>query len=715
MLVSKLLASFFVLLAVLADDDTGLQIYKKTELGVMACESLLGKTALYFKKKDKVGYCNVKNQPALGAMAHCLKEIPNPGSIDYFLKECKKFNLTEEKFLAAFDNATNYLVTNTSLDPTFNLTKIYNKPVLIPKKKILNGYKSAQYRFLNFNWSTWFGTALVAYWFFIVFVAGACNLAYFLFPKFVHSITSKPVNAFRKYISLPATFKKDHVHHKSYLYIFQFLIPTRLESILIFGWFIMALAFNIAHIDYTDGDLYWPKSKSANVGRKIADRSGMLALFLMPQVILFSGRNNFLQWISGWSYSRFSLLHRWCSRIMTIISFLHGVGMKYNGMGIGKWYSRNDEPYVRWGFVALAAACVLCFQSLLVFRRSNYELFLLFHILLAVFFVVGVWRHAGSSDLGYIQWSYASVAIWGFDRVVRLARLASFGVKPASVQLIADETLRVEIQRPKYWKPYPGCHAFIHFLRPTCFWQSHPFTIIDSVDKENTITFYLKVKGGITHGLYQYLSKQPDNKAVIKVMVEGPYGNRSPIRNYPTSVFIAGGNGIPGLYSQVQDITKSQGQQRVKLYWIIRHYKTIEWFYPELLKLESTNVETVIYVTQPHVGLDGPIGGFATGPIDESADVDADDSEKKPDSTSDDDDLPEDHISSLKNQLSSIEFREGRPEIETLIKTEIAEANGAIGFVTCAHANLVDEARRTVANNLSTEKRVDLFEQIQSW
>lgn len=73
-------------------------------------------------------------------------------------------------------------------------------------------------------------------------------------------------------------------------------------------------------------------------------------------------------------------------------------------------------------------------------------------------------------------------------------QIVLFGIKTAKVQLIANETLRVSVSRPSWWKPFPGCHAFIYFMRPSCFWQSHPFTIVDSALEANTITFTSKLK-----------------------------------------------------------------------------------------------------------------------------------------------------------------------------------------------------------------------------
>ena len=42
-----------------------------------------------------------------------------------------------------------------------------------------------------------------------------------------------------------------------------------------------------------------------------------------------------------------------------MMSIAHGVGMTYNGKGIGKYYTRNAKPYVRWGYVALVAMSIM--------------------------------------------------------------------------------------------------------------------------------------------------------------------------------------------------------------------------------------------------------------------------------------------------------------------------------------------------------------------
>ncbi|KAK6462664.1 ferric reductase [Scheffersomyces coipomensis] len=686
-----------------ASDD--FEIFHESTFPNLACTALIGKMATFFTKGGS--YCDVKLQQALGTYTHCLETIPDPNARKNFLISCAAYNLTEEQYLDSYNNATKYLL-NTTADPTFNATKISYLPVLLPKKRVIGAWKSERGRYYNYNYAFYYGVTLFSYWYLILFMAGICNLAYFVCPNFIkQKLTGPAANKFRQLFTLPALGSKSHAHHTVAFKFFVYFVPTRLESVLVGIWIILAIVFNCISFTHDSPNIIWPQ-KPTEMGRKIADRSGQICLWLLPNLILFSGRNNVMQWISGWNYSRFILIHKWNARMATLMGILHAIGMTYNGKGLGKYEMRNKQPYVRWGYVSLIAMCLLSFHSMLVFRKSRYELFILIHIILAIFFIAGGWIH--TSNDGFQQWYYAATAIWGFDRLVRLIRLFSFGVRTAEVQLIANETLRVKVPRPAHWKPFPGCHAFIHFLRPTCFWQSHPFTIVDSVVEDNTINFYIKVKGGITHGLYQYLSKQPNNKALIKVSIEGPYGQKISINKYENTVFIAGGNGIPGLYYEATDIAKTIGDKtRIKLYWVIRHYRSIEWFYPELLRLKNTNIEPIIYITQPHVGLVEPI--FSHG--NESEEEEEEEQQEKKSDTVEE---STDYIGKLKNKLNFIEFREGKPDFYTIVGEEIKETNGPIAFASCAHGSMVDDTRKGVVDHINNTKyRVELFEQQQTW
>lgn len=110
-------------------------IYHYSEFSVQACSGYLGKLVTLFNSTtDKAGFCNVKNQPALGTMAECIELMPREDARAEFLKLCKKYNLTEEAYLAALQNATEFGFYNTSADKDFNKKKVFNKPILLTKR-----------------------------------------------------------------------------------------------------------------------------------------------------------------------------------------------------------------------------------------------------------------------------------------------------------------------------------------------------------------------------------------------------------------------------------------------------------------------------------------------------------------------------------------------------------------------------------------------------
>ncbi|CAH2356075.1 ferric/cupric reductase transmembrane component 2 [[Candida] railenensis] len=689
-------------------------VHHLDQLGYKACKDIIEKNAILFDKKDKQQFCNVKNQPALGTMAHCIIQGYNETKLakpvmNYFINSCKKYNLTAEKVNAAYLNASDYLVDVSEVE-NFDKKSLFSYPLKLKTKKIKKAYESNYTRYININYATWFSTALLSYWFFVIFLAGTCNLAYFICPVIINKLfNGKFSKAFRRYISLPALLGKTHAAPVTIFDRFIWLLPTRLESIVVMAWYVLAIAFNISHVDHTADNFIW-NSKQAEMGRKVADRSGIICTFLIPPTILFAGRNNFLQWISGWQFSRMVIFHKWSARAMFLTGVVHTVAMSFSGVALGKFVSRNKKPYVIWGYVAIVAGLILMFQSFAMIRRKYYEVFIGTHILFAIIFVMGAWIH--TKDEGYENFFFAAAAVWGLDRALRFGRLFAFGVQTASVELVAGETLRVTVPRPKYWKPFPGCHAFVHFFKPTCFWQSHPFTIVDSVTEANSITFYMKIKGGMTHSLCRFVAQQPNKTTNIKVSVEGPYGTRLPLDRFKNAIFFAGGNGIPGLYSEAVHLANN-GKSNVKLYWIIRNWISIEWFYTELKKLENTRVQPIIYITQPQVE------SFSSTTIDSEEDSEKGGSENDVNKISIEGSTTDfDHscFSKLRTDLSFIKFCEGRPNIEEIVLQELVEAEGSTGIAACAHGSMLDDLRVAIINNLDTSKdRVEYYEELQQW
>lgn len=653
--------------------------------------------------------CLCANKNALATYAGCLAfdNRNTTTAVNYMMNYCEENgNVTVEKDW--YEKSYQYFLSNAKTEkeiPNFNKTIPIDVPFKLDEAE-MKLYERAYKQFLgNYDDSLYYGAGILGYWLLIMCIGAIVNWGKVMFPSLTKKLTSKPINLWRQYVSMPATFRKKKAEELRIFKFFDSLIPSRFESIVIFLFYIVVLMIHAMNMHYVDGDPVFENNKYNSQARNVADRTGITGTIMMPLVFLFSSRNNFLQWLTGWNYNTFVTYHRHIARVMFILIALHSILFT---VLLRDDMSEFSETYMIWGVLATVSGGIILFQAMLFFRRRWYEIFLLIHILFAALYVAGTWIHV--DELGYVWFVYPAVAVWCADRVVRIARLVIFGFPKARVSLLADDTIKVEIPKPSYWKTIPGGHAFIHFLKPTYFWQSHPFTFVES-PADTHIILYCKVKGGITHSLYQLLVRSPGQAITMRVGVEGPYGEPTPARYADTAVFIAGGNGIPGIYSEVMDMTRrmpNETKNAMKLYWIIRDYKSLEWFNDELTLLGNTNIETTIYVTKPD------LSNLLTGDG-------SDDTSSKKESDSQDMNLESKEslqgVDLVKSRFSHITFKEGRPSIEDIVDLEIKESNGSVAFVACGHPAMVDETRYFCSRNVDNpqKKRVDFYEQVQVW
>jgi predicted ferric reductase len=238
-----------------------------------------------------------------------------------------------------------------------------------------------------------------------------------------------------------------------------------------------------------------------------------------------------------------------------------------------------------------------------VFRNSSYEIFLITHIILAVFVMAGTWYHLVyrfEDRWGYKYWLYICFAFWAFDRVVRIGRMLKNGMRKASFRPVGDEILRVDIEGVK-WNSAPGQHAYIFFpaLRKFTPWENHPFSVIPtnylrpvkslptsestgsdtpmnekdleeltptssttleySMTPTSGLTFFIKKNNGLTKHLWS-------NSLTTTTLVEGPYGgsSRNPILLCDRLILVAGGIGITAI------LPFAHAHPNVKVYWSMR-------------------------------------------------------------------------------------------------------------------------------------------------
>lgn len=341
----------------------------------------------------------------------------------------------------------------------------------------------------------------------------------------------------------------------------------------------------------------WFATQWNEISAYVLYRTGTLGFMLLPVLFLFASRNNVLLWLSNWSHSTFLLLHRWVARVFTLYVVVHSI------IGLQIYATNASTTWWVWGAVATMATVISVLFSGLYVRKGQYELFLIFHILLALFIVVGCWYHVTlwygamgivwpDASWGYELWIYLGIAVWFFDRLLRVGRILKSGILHSKVSDLGGGYVRVDVPRVR-WGPEPGKHVYAHFptLNPLRPWENHPFSVIPThmlrkprsgertpswskdeekqlaVPQAKTVPIHDITSAGITllikkeSGMTKYLKTRNS----ILTLLDGPYANNTTkeILRCDRVLLIAGGIGITGV------LPWAHSHWNVKLAWSV--------------------------------------------------------------------------------------------------------------------------------------------------
>ncbi|KAI3547549.1 ferric reductase transmembrane component 4 [Colletotrichum filicis] len=257
------------------------------------------------------------------------------------------------------------------------------------------------------------------------------------------------------------------------------IMPTRGQAILIFYMVAVNVVLSGVGYDSAQPNAWWVNNKDQELLTSFSNRMGVLSFANLPLLILYAGRNNFLYWVTDWTQSTFMLLHRWTAYFCTLQACLHSAAWLQIYVSMGQHDIEAKLPYWVWGIIGTLAMSILLPASVIPFRAKLYELFLAVHIVLAVFAVVGSYLHIVyrfQDQWGYEIWMYICFAVWGFDRVARVIRMARNGLMWADITIIDEEYMQLDIDGA-----VGSGHAYLYF--PTLTWrpwESHPFSILAS-------------------------------------------------------------------------------------------------------------------------------------------------------------------------------------------------------------------------------------------
>lgn len=476
-------------------------------------------------------------------------------------------------------------------------------------------------------------------------------------------------------------------------YCFMSLIPTRLESLILAVY----CAFHAVFLFKVNIDHRQLLSNYKNqIIIFLSDRAGILAFAHFPLIILFSGRNQMIQSLTGIKYSTFIVFHKWLGRVMLADAILHALGYTYHSYLSHYWMHVKHNYVWHYGRVAVVLASTLTFFSFFFFRFYCYEFFLIGHIILAMMFFYACLKHC--TNLGWTEWIIIAIIFWSADRLIRIMKIALFGFPEARLELHGRSLIKIRIPKTtKHWKAQPGQYIHLQFMKPTLFWQSHPFSVMDSLVENNELTVVMTVKKGITSKLSNFLAAGNDSK--LRVAVEGPYGHTICTKAFQSILFLAAGAGVPGPLSMALKAAKvEEGKGKFMTFvWTLRDLSLLQVFEKELKLLEDSSIDVQLYFT-------GKKNCRSISEGDEQED------EGLPSK------INKEETARLKEEINFSIKQYTRPNVDYLLESALTSSDSLL-VVACGSATFVDQGREIVARKILKyqEKCIEYVEDFQNW
>ena len=428
--------------------------------------------------------------------------------------------------------------------------------------------------------------------------------------------TAKPRNLFTKSVATITAI----VREVSYVQ----LTPTRRHfwvKVPPFGTISLLLAYLgfVLALEFVNNDVAGAQHYQA-----LGIRAAWLAVAQVPLLILLAGKNNLIGLVTGVSYERLNVLHRWVSRVLLLLATLHlgyqNYGWSLYGLVSMEWSTDSCPPT---GVAAYAILLWLNLSTLAPFRNLSYEFFVLQHLITFFGFIIAIIIHLPSTALYSRVYIYIPIALYIVDRLIRTLRFAYNNMRPGRATLTALEggvtKIRVPVEHVQKWRP--GAHVLLQVPRLGLI-QSHPATIASVPSSHNNdLLFILKGHKGFTKRL---LNSSNSSSATLlpktrqhtiaaqqthTALIDGPYGgSHADFAAFDTVLLIAGSTGVTFILPQLLDIAHRASSQRLPVrrldfVWVVKNSSWTSWISEELssavaqLRASGIDVEIKIFVT----------------------------------------------------------------------------------------------------------------------
>lgn len=492
------------------------------------------------------------------------------------------------------------------IDKVLNETRaVLRYPVTIPKDLYDRSYKSVVNLVSQRKMATQYGLYLYIYWGIVLLVASVSNVIQWCSPKINNQISSGKLSLWikRKIIcpqiikptsvikSPPAVYKNKFLKtwHESFSTA-VYTLPLRVHALVLVGYIIlMVILCSINYEIVTPNTVFTCPRGQTYVA--IADRTGIIGTIQLPLIFLFFTRNNILTNATGLSYRTFQIFHKWVARATFILLVLHCcfylMFVNVKGDYIDRW------GLLKWRCANASFCAIVTTFGITFFRSFGYEFFKLSHKVCLVIFAVGAWYHC--ITLGWTEYLIVAYVIWGMEYIMRFGKIISTGgLLRGQCTLLKDpagnpHSIRMLVNHSGWWKPFPGCYCWVYVMKGDMFWQAHPFTVVSATNavNYNQLVFSIRVKNGATKTLATHIGDAGD----IKVLIEGPYGNNVPFKQYDETVLVAGGVGMAVIYSMAMDLANINRARRIRGQVDNDNKISIIWVVPNLESMFAFNKE----------------------------------------------------------------------------------------------------------------------------
>ncbi|MCJ1355184.1 MAG: hypothetical protein MMC33_005175 [Icmadophila ericetorum] len=375
-----------------------------------------------------------------------------------------------------------------------------------------------------------------------------------------------------------------------------FKVPPMGTIILLVAYLCFVLGLEFTENDYPGAQHY----------TALGVRAAWLAVAQMPLIILLAGKNNLIGLLTGTSYERLNVLHRWVARMMLLLATLHmgyqNYGWDQYGLRILEWQTDTCPPT---GIATYAILLWLNISTLAPFRHFSYEFFVVQHLITFFGFIIAIMWHIPSTALYARAYIYIPIALYCIDRIIRSLRYAYHNMRPARATMTALQggVTKIRLHSKQMSKWTPGQHVLLSIPRfgPG---QSHPATIASIPASHNgDLIFILKGHKGFTNRIMKSAYSSTANLISSKegqdpasslelishiALIDGPYGgSHADFAGFDSVCLIAGSTGVTFMLPILLDLAYRSSNQklplrRLEFIWCIKSSTCVSWVSEEL-------------------------------------------------------------------------------------------------------------------------------------